>query len=96
MENNAAKVELTELINFQDNIFNLARELNSAHETIEEALMIASNYWRDCKFDEFRGSFMTYSEELEDISITYKRWAETILQDHIDKTKRHLGIDPGK
>lgn len=87
---------LSELIHFQDNIFDLARELNNAHEKIEEALMVASNYWRDCKFDEFRGSFITYSEELENISITYKRWAETILQDTINKTRRHLGIDPGK
>ena len=87
---------LQELIKFQNDIFDLADELKKAHEKIEEGIMVASNYWVDNKFDEFRASFMTYSEELENISFTYRRWAETVLQDTIDKVKIHQGIDPGR
>ena len=58
--------------------------------------MVASHYWQDTKFDEFRESFMRYSEELEDISFTYRRWAETHLQDTINVLYKRQGIDPGK
>lgn len=91
-----ANVSLQELIKFQDNILDLASELNRAHEKIEEGIMVASHYWVDNKFDEFRASFMTYSEELENISFTYRRWAETILQDTIDRVKIYEGLAPGK
>lgn len=90
------KVSLPDLIRFQNDLLDLATALHMAHEQIEESLMIASHYWRDTKFDEFYGSFMTYSEELENISFTYRRWAETTLQDTIDKVKKHGGISPGK
>ena len=62
---NFGNISLPDLLKFQEDILDLARELNNAHEKIEEGLMVASNYWQDTKFDEFRGSFMSYSEELE-------------------------------
>lgn len=91
-----SNASLPDLIRFQEDVLDLARELNNAHENIEECLMIASNYWQDTKFDEFRESFITYSEELEDISFAYRRWAETYLQDTIDRLKTYGGINPGK
>lgn len=91
-----ANVSLPDLIKFQENILDLASELDIAHQKIEEGIMVASNYWVDNKFDEFRASFITHSEELEDISFTYKRWAETVLQDTIDKVKKYQGLTPGK
>lgn len=94
--NNYGNISLPDLIKFQEDIFDLARELNNAHEKIEEGLMVASHYWQDTKFDEFRESFMGYSEELGDISHTYKRWAETHLQDTIDVLIKRGGITPGK
>lgn len=91
-----ANASLQDLIKFQEDILDLARELHNAHEKIEEGIMVASHYWVDNKFDEFRASFMTYSEELEDISFTYRRWAETILQDTIDRVRIYGDINPGK
>lgn len=93
---NQGNVSLPDLIRFQEDIFDLARELDNAHEKIEEGLMVASHYWQDTKFDEFYQSFVGYSDELEDISHTYKRWAETHLQDTIDVLKKRGGITPGK
>lgn len=93
---NFGNISLPDLIKFQEDIFDLARELNNAHEKIEEGLMVASNYWQDTKFDEFREAFMGYSEELENISISYKRWAETHLQDTIDVLIKRGNITPGK
>lgn len=93
---NSGNISLPDLINFQEDIFELAQALNNAHEKIEEGLMVASHYWQDTKFDEFRDSFMAYSEELENIGFEYKRWAETYLQDNIDVVKKRQGIDPGK
>ncbi len=93
---NFGNISLPDLLKFQEDILDLARELNNAHEKIEEGLMVASNYWQDTKFDEFRGSFMSYSEELENISFTYRRWAETHLQDTINVLYKRQGIDPGK
>lgn len=93
---NSGNISLPDLINFQEDIFELAQALNNAHEKIEEGLMVASHYWQDTKFDEFRGSFMAYSEELENIGFDYKRWAETYLQDTINVVKKRQGIDPGK
>lgn len=89
-------VSLPELIKFQNDILDLASELHKAHEKIEEGIMVASNHWFDNKFDEFRASFMTYSEELENISFTYRRWAETILQDTIDWVINYGNNNPGK
>lgn len=89
-------ISLPDLIRFQDDILELSRELHKAHEKIDEGIMVASNYWRDNKFDEFRSSFITYSDELENISFTYRRWAETVLQDTIDKVQRHVETNPGK
>lgn len=89
-------ISLPDLIRFHNDILDLARELLNAHEKIEDGIIVASNYWRDNKFDEFRNSFMTYSDELENISFTYKRWAETVLQDTIEKVMRHVGTNPGK
>lgn len=93
---NFGNVSLPDLIRFQEDIFDLARALNNAHEKIEEGLMVASHYWQDTKFDEFHTSFMAYSEELENISFTYRRWAETHLQDTIDVLIKRSGINPGK
>ena len=93
---NFGNISLPDLIRFQEDMFDLARELNNAHEKIEESLMVASHYWQDTKFDEFYGSFMSYSEELEDISVTYMRWAETHLQDTINVFKKRGGINPGR
>lgn len=93
---NFGKISLPDLIKFQEDIYDLARELNNAHEKIEEGLMVASHYWQDTKFDEFYESFMGYSEELEDISFTYRRWGETHLQDTIDVLRKRQGLDPGK
>lgn len=93
---NFGNISLPDLIKFQEDIFDLARELNNAHEKIEEGLMVASNYWQDTKFDEFREAFMGYSEELENISFSYKRWAETHLQDTIDVLIKRGNITPGK
>lgn len=93
---NFGHVSLPDLIRFQEDIFDLARELNNAHEKIEEGLMVASHHWQDTKFDEFYGSFKSYSEELENISFTYRRWGETHLQETIDILKRRAGINPGK
>lgn len=89
-------ISLPDLIRFQDDILELSIELHKAHEKIDEGIMVASNYWRDNKFDEFRSSFITYSDELENISFTYRRWAETVLQDTIDKVQRHVETNPGK
>lgn len=93
---NFGNISLPDLIKFQEDIFDLAQELNNAHEKIEEGLMVASHYWQDTKFDEFYNSFMSYSEELENISFTYRRWAETHLQDTINVLYKRQGIDPGK
>ena len=93
---NFGNVSLPDLERFQEEIFDLAIALNRAHENIEEGLLVASHYWQDTKFDEFREAFMGYSEELEDISFTYKRWAETHLQDTIDVLRKRQGIDPGR
>ncbi len=93
---NFGSISLPDLIRFQEDIFELARALNNAHEKIEEGLMVASHYWQDTKFDEFYTSFMAYSEELENISFTYRRWGETHLQDTIDVLIRRSGINPGK
>lgn len=93
---NFGNISLPDLIRFQEDIFDLAQELNNAHEKIEEGLMVASHYWRDTKFDEFYSSFMSYSEELENISFTYRRWAETHLQDTINVLLKRGGIDAGK
>ena len=92
---NFANTSLPDLIRFQEDIFDLARELQKAHEKIDEGLMVASHHWQDTKFDEFYRSFMSYSEELEDISHTYQRWAETHLQDTIDVLIKRGGITPG-
>ncbi len=93
---NFGNISLPDLIRFQEDIFDLARALDNAHEKIEEGLMVASHYWQDTKFDEFYTSFMGYSEELENISFTYRRWGETHLQDTIDVLRKRQGIDPGK
>ena len=94
--NNSGNISLPDLIRFQEDMFDLAQELDNAKAKIEEGLMVASHYWQDTKFDEFYSSFISYSEELEDISFTYKRWAETHLQDTINVLKKRAGIDPGK
>ena len=93
---NFGNVSLPDLIKFQEDIFDLAHELNNAHEKIEEGLMVASHYWQDTKFDEFYGSFINYSEELESRGFAYRRWAETYLQDTIDILKKRADIAPGK
>ena len=93
---NFGNISLPDLIRFQDDVFELARALNRAHEKIEEGLMVASHYWQDTKFDEFREAFMDYSDELENISFTYRRWGETHLQDTINVLQKRQGIDPGK
>lgn len=93
---NFGNISLPDLIKFQEDILDLARELHNAHEKIEEGIMVASHYWRDTQFDEFHDSFMGYSEELENIGFTYKRWAETHLQDTIDVLIKRGGITPGK
>ena len=93
---NFGNISLPDLIRFQEDIFDLARALDNAHEKIEEGLMVASHYWQDTKFDEFYTSFMGYSEELENISFTYRRWGETHLQDTIDVLRKRQVIDPGK
>jgi len=93
---NFGSISLPDLIRFQEDIFELARALKNAHEKIEEGLMVASHYWQDTKFDEFYTSFMGYSEELENISFTYRRWGETHLQDTINVLIKRGGINPGK
>jgi hypothetical protein len=93
---NFGNISLPDLIRFQEDVLDLSLALNNAHEKIEEGLMVASNYWQDTKFDEFFSSFKGYSEELENISYTYRRWAETHLQDTINVLYKRQGIDPGK
>ena len=93
---NFGNISLPDLVRFQEDIFDLARALDNAHEKIEEGLMVASHYWQDTKFDEFYNAFMAYSEELENISFTYRRWGETHLQDTINVLTKRQTIDPGK
>lgn len=88
-------ISLPDLIRFQEDIHDLADALMRAHEKIEEGLSLASHSWRDTKFDEFRVSFRNYSEELEDISKSYKNWAEGHLQDTVEKVLIYHGYTPG-
>ena len=93
---NFGHISLPDLIKFQDDILDLAQELQKAHDAIEEGLMVASHYWQDTKFDEFYAAFKEHSEELENISFTYNRWAYTHLQDTINVLQKRAGIDPNR
>lgn len=87
-------ISLPDLLRFQEDIHDLSNALMTAHEKIEEGLLCASRAWQDTKFDEFHTSFKNYSEELENISKSYKNWANGHLKDTVDIVLRHHGYSP--
>ncbi|MBQ0061588.1 MAG: hypothetical protein KBT15_07450 [Bacteroidales bacterium] len=88
-------ISLPDLLRFQEDIYDLSDALRRAHEKIEEGLLVASHSWQDTKYDEFYTSFKNYSEELENISKSYRKWADGHLQDTVKVVLRHHGFGPG-
>lgn len=79
--------DVADLISFKAKLIRLSDELDNIYKFLKSDLTELSYNWQDRKFIEFDQNFAPKKEEIRKISESYRTWANTSLQETIDKLK---------
>lgn len=79
--------DVADLISFKAELIRLSDELDNIYNFLKSDLTELSYNWQDRKFIEFDQNFAPKKEEIRKISESYRTWANTSLQETIDKLK---------
>ena len=77
--------DVADLISFKAKLIRLSDELDNIYNFLKSDLTELSYNWQDRKFIEFDQNFAPKKEEIRKISESYRTWANTSLQETIDK-----------
>lgn len=82
---NKVKVSVGQLIELQSSLKKLSQNLMETYDSLNSALKILSEDWKDDKFDEFETEFRSSKEDIKIIAENYMQWANSYLQDRINE-----------
>lgn len=87
-----AHVNLEELIEFNKDLLNFSRTLESLFDGVEKAVRELEQGWQDVKLEEFKEDFNKYTKKLEPLAQEIKSYSKHSEQHWIPLIKKHLDM----
>lgn len=84
MDASLTKVSSKQLINLQEQLILLSKNLIELYDTLCYGLKNLNEDWKDDKFDEFNTEFNTTKEQIREIGVKYQEWANSYLPPRIE------------
>ncbi|MDR2824651.1 MAG: hypothetical protein LBB41_05570 [Prevotellaceae bacterium] len=92
MDASLTQVSSQQLINLQEQLIQLSKNLLETYDTLCYGLKNLNEDWKDDKFDEFNTEFNSSKEQIREIGEKYQDWATTYLPPRIELTKKAENI----
>ena len=88
MKDTLTQVSSKQLVELQNQLNELAKELNETYEFVRFSLTKVGEEWKDVKFEEFKTEFNSTKEEILEISERFKEYANQYLPPFIEVTQK--------